>query len=260
MASTSNNNNSNCAKTTKQTYKSQTIDYKRTILLELQDGTSASVIAKREGLARSTISTWLKNKEKILASCSESGGAKNEVRKRKKEPSRKHVDEALYTWFTQVRSENVPINGPILLAKANKFADDMHADHVTRGWVDRWKVRHGIGHQRIQGESGSVNMEVVSNWKEEKLKPILEEYDESDIYNMDETGLFYKMSPSSTLHFKGQKCEGGKQCKERLTLALAANMNGTDKLPVLVIGKSAKPRCFKNVATLPVQYEFNRKA
>ena len=33
-----------------------------------------------------------------------------------------------------------------------------------------------------------------------------------------------------------------------------------EKLPLLVIGKSAKPRAFKGAKSLPVQYESNRKA
>ncbi|CAM1320827.1 Uncharacterised protein r2_g2915 [Pycnogonum litorale] len=33
-----------------------------------------------------------------------------------------------------------------------------------------------------------------------------------------------------------------------------------EKLPLLMIGKSANPRCFKNVKKLPIQYEANTKA
>ena len=36
-------------------------------------------------------------------------------------------------------------------------------------------------------------------------------------------------------------------------------MSGTEKLPLLVIGKSAKPRCFKNNKP-PVAYKANQKA
>lgn len=37
-------------------------------------------------------------------------------------------------------------------------------------------------------------------------------------------------------------------------------MAGSEKLKLLVIGKSKKPRCFKHVKSLPVQYEANIKA
>ena len=38
---------------------------------------------------------------------------------------------------------------------------------------------------------------------------ILSNYEESDIYNADEFGLFYKALPNKTLHLKDEKCSGG---------------------------------------------------
>lgn len=42
-------------------------------------------------------------------------------------------------------------------------------------------------------------------------------------------------------------------------MLVGANMSGTEKLPLLVIGKSANPRCFKN-KKLPVAYMSNKKS
>jgi hypothetical protein len=44
-----------------------------------------------------------------------------------------------------------------------------------------------------------------------------------------------------------KQLEGRKQSKERLTLALCCNGDGSDKLPLWVIGKFKNPRCFKNI-------------
>lgn len=41
---------------------------------------------------------------------------------------------------------------------------------------------------------------------------------------------------------------------------VAANMTGKEKIKLLVIGKSAKPRCFSNVKSLPVMYEHNKRS
>jgi len=71
--------------------------------------------------------------------------------------------------------------------------------------------------------------------------------------------LFFKLLPEKTLEFKGLDCSGGKRSKETLTVMVCANMSGTEKIPILVIGKSANPRCFKNVKTLPTQYTSNKK-
>lgn len=43
-------------------------------------------------------------------------------------------------------------------------------------------------------------------------------------------------------------------------MLVGANMDGSEKLPLLMIGKAVKPRCFKSVKSLPVQYEANKKA
>ena len=77
---------------------------------------------------------------------------------------------------------------------------------------------------------------------------------------MDETGIFFKLLPDRTLCFKNEDCHGGKKSKDRSTVAVCANMSGSEKWPLLVIGKSRNPRCFKNVETLPVSYKANRKA
>lgn len=66
--------------------------------------------------------------------------------------------------------------------------------------------------------------------------------------------------PEKTLAFAGDPCHGGKHSKERVTVLIGSNMSGTEKLPMLVIGKSKAPRCFKGVKSLPVLYEANKKA
>lgn len=37
-------------------------------------------------------------------------------------------------------------------------------------------------------------------------------------------------------------------------------MDETEKLPLLMIDKSANPRCFKNIKSKPIQYKANKKA
>jgi len=46
---------------------------------------------------------------------------------------------------------------------------------------------------------------------------------------------------------KGNECSGGKYGKERITIMVGANMSGTEKLKLFVIGKTKKPRCFKGI-------------
>lgn len=109
------------------------------------------------------------------------------------------------------------------------------------------------------GESNSVDQGVCNQWIED-LPSLLEGYDPNNIYNADETALFFKCLPDKTFTFKGEQYHGGKQSKERFTILQCANMTGTDKLPPLVIDKSKGPRCFKGVKNLPLDYVRNSKA
>jgi len=59
-----------------------------------------------------------------------------------------------------------------------------------------------------------------------------------------------------------KQLEGHKQNKERLTLAVCCNADGSDKLPLLVIGKYENPRYFKNINrySFGCKYRNNSKA
>lgn len=85
------------------------------------------------------------------------------------------------------------------------------------------------------------------------------DYDARNIFNADETGLFYNCLLNRTLTFKNDKCHGGKNSKERIIVMLAANINGFQKLRHLMIEKFANPRCLKNIKSFPLMYQSNKK-
>ena len=60
------------------------------------------------------------------------------------------------------------------------------------------------------------------------------------------------------MHLKGEECSGGKNSKIRLTGLAAANMCG-EKIPIFVIGKSNKLRCFKWIKSTPCRYRAQNK-
>ena len=92
-----------------------------------------------------------------------------------------------------------------------------------------------------------------------KFKKVCEKRDLSlnQIFNCDETGLNFRLLPQSTLASSFEKSAAGrKKSKERVTLNVCSNATGTIKLPIHLIGKAKKPRCFKgtNMDLLPVKY------
>jgi hypothetical protein len=92
-------------------------------------------------------------------------------------------------------------------------------------------------YKTVSGECKSVDSSTVEEWRKEQLLKIFEGYEPKNIYNADETGLFFRLPPNKTLSLKGDPYNGGKNSKERITVLLVFNADGTDKLPPLVIGE-----------------------
>ena len=217
-------------------------------------------IATEWGIPQSTLSTIMKNKESLIAQYEKQSCTPD--RKRMKMAAHPDIEEALLMWFKAARAENIPISGPIMQEKARSLAKMLgHADFTcSNGWLDRFHTRHNIVFRAIAGEGVAVTEEMTSDWMKKGLPDVLAMFEPRDIFNADETGIFYRLLPDRSLTFKGETCNGGKRSKERLTVMVCANMDGSEKLPLLVIGKSKKPRCFANVKSLPTQYEANKTA
>lgn len=106
----------------------------------------------------------------------------------------------------------------------------------------------------------SIDEDGLQHYMEKHSSRILETYADRDIYDADETGLFFQLLPAKTLAAKMDKCVGGKNIKNRITVLLCANMDDSEKRPVLVIGRAKKTRGFTNVLLMPVAYTHNTKA
>ena len=92
-----------------------------------------------------------------------------------------------------------------------------------------------------------------------------EGYGPQQVFNADETGLFWKRMPSRTFITKEEKkLPGHKAMKDRLTLMISSNASGDLKIKPLLVYHSENPRIFKknNVikSKLPVHWKFNQKA
>jgi len=218
-------------------------------------------IAARLNVPVSTLKTILSKKDDILQAAQNTGVASLK-RKRDQEGRFLELDKAILTWFQQKRAARIPISGPLLQTKAREFALKLGVEdfQASNGWLQKFKNRHGITGKCISGESGSVDTASTEHWKTTTLPNLLKGYAPRDVFNADETGLFYHLLPSRTLAEKSDTCHGGKQSKDRLTVLVLVNADGSNKFPLLVIGKHAKPRCFKNVRSLPTKYDSSKNA
>lgn len=245
----------------KRNLKCLTLKEKLKLIAEVEKGEKKKKdIAQEFGIPPNTLSTIMKNKDKVL----ENQGDYNANSKRKRLTGcvNNDVDEAMLKWVTTARGKNLPLSGTLIREKAKEFAVALGREDFSAsvGWLDKFKKRHNIVQMSVCGESASADLQSSEDWKKNVLPDLIRQYDENDIFNADETGIFFKCLPNKTLAFKGQKCFGGKNSKERITVMVASNMSGSEKLKLLVIGKSKNPRCFKGIKSLDVDYEHNKKA
>ena len=128
------------------------------------------------------------------------------------------MERDLVTWFHQARSENIRLNGPILLEKAQSLAIQMNSDFVpTKSWLERLKKRENINSQKLHGNKKAADLEGAETWVSTVLLSVIQDYVPSDVFNADESGLFYKTTPSGSLVAKGEGRDKIKIRKDRIT-------------------------------------------
>ncbi|GFT01749.1 tigger transposable element-derived protein 4 [Trichonephila clavipes] len=220
---------------------------------------SKTEICKHFGIANSTLSTIIKKREKITEMFKQSKFEPE--RKRMRTAKHEDLEAALLAWFKQARSQNALISGPEMLERSNELAKQMGITFSANpGWLERFKKRNGIIFKNVCGAASLILPTMTADWFQSGLPSILDEYEAKDIFNAAKTGLFYRCLPNSTLSFEEQSCSGEKPSKERITVLVGCNSDGSEKLPLFVIGKRLKSQSFRNVRTLPVEYTANVEA
>ena len=100
----------------------------------------------------------------------------------------------------------------------------------------------------MQGESGRADTEAVEPFRL-KLQELIREEDLhlNQVYNADETTVFWRSLPVNTQAFKDEdKVPGKKISKNKFSALLGANDTGTHCFKPVVVGKAAKLRCLKD--------------
>jgi len=245
-----------------------TIKQKLTLIERFEKGESMSKLSEEYGIGIQTVRDIVKQKNKLEAfarDCDSSAGPSK--RKSMKTSTFEDLDAAMLIWFNQKRAEGIPISGQMCIEAAKTFHENLgikESFNASSGWMTRFKQRHGIRQLTIQGERLSSNAEAVDEFCVEFQEYLQRENLQPDqIYNADETGLYWKCLPTKTLaSMKEKSAPGHKSSKERITVMCCGNASGTHKMKLVVIGKAKKPRSFKGteIKNLPVDYYSQKGA
>ena len=162
-------------------------------------GESQKAIAASYKCGKTQISEIVKNKVQIMELWE--GGA-NASRKKLKNTNAKYADlnEEVWKWFQDKRARNVPVSGPMIQEAALMLAMPLGHDQFTasNGWLQSFCSHHNISCKTLSGERAEVCEDAVADWKQ-RLPVACEGFDEKDIFNLDETALFYRALPSKSL-------------------------------------------------------------
>lgn len=221
-----------------------------------------------EKLHQSSISRWLRD-EDALREEFEAGNAQRVRPSRVRHPE---LEVCLSMWVDRMEENHSSrLTGDVIKQVAGKFYDKLGVPpderlSLSNGWLARFKDRQGLSLQVFHGEAASAPdaeiypertrvAAVIAAFLAENSNRSLD-----DVWNADETSFFYACVPDRGLARSARP--GVKQSRTRLTLCLAVNATGSERLPSLFIGKFFKPRFFnkKTAGEHGFQYFFNKSA
>ncbi|KAM9385675.1 tigger transposable element-derived protein 1-like [Pholidichthys leucotaenia] len=277
-----------------------TVDEKVKLLDMLKAGRSYASVARHYGLNESTVRYIKKDEVKIrkTASITFSKDTKRVVTPRNKRIVQ--MENALSVWISDCQEKKVSLDTNMIRTKAkalydslvpegesnedDESGDDDEADEpqpstsassdptprekrgfvASKGWFEKFKRRFGLRSVPLYGEAASADQEAALRYVEDQFPKLIEEggYLPEQVFNMDETGLFWKRMPSRTFLYKDEvKRPEFKAHKDRVTLLMCGNAAGFMLKPGLIY-KSLNPRALKNKnkALLPVYWMSNKKA
>jgi hypothetical protein len=163
---------------------------------------------------------------------------------------------------------DISFTGQILSAKALDIKNKLLSTHenerflsetefnaltafkASESWVGKFAQDNGLTSRALHGKAGDVDVE-EPDLEIQQLRELIKKYNLDKVYNMDETGSFYKQIPNCSYVRKNKAARSARgtksmKAKNRVILYITTNATGTVLVPLSMIGKSENPRCFTN--------------
>lgn len=214
-----------------------TVKEKLTVIELLNSGVSQRAIGAELGISKTQVQHIHKSKDDILASV-DRGELQLSAKVTVNLSQNKELDEAVYKWFSEMRNPKFRCK-PLSISRAHIQARALREAEIrglqdfkaSDGWFRNWRKRFGVGASiRLCGEAGDVDVASIERPMAE-LRTSLKQFDPKNIFNMDETGLFYRAMPARTYLASNENrrtVRGTKalKAKDRITLVLCVNTDG----------------------------------
>lgn len=173
------------------------------------------------------------------------------------------LDTALCNWVLCARANGMKISGDIIKTQARVLAAQLGVASgmsFSNGWLGGFKKRHNIrlGSAAAALEAPGVSM-VNSIASLPQLQEIARMYEPRDVFCMQETGLFYQLSPEKPA---GRGRPRREQQGDRLTVVLAVNADASERPEPMFIGSIKLPPLTEELDadTRNFYYQNNKRA
>ncbi|CAF4314202.1 unnamed protein product, partial [Rotaria magnacalcarata] len=177
-------------------------------------GSSHRQLSEKFNISLGAVSNILKRKGEYTNDYETNRNKK--LKRKLKSDTSQEINDNVYEWFVAKRAKSISISGPILQEYARKVAERLDPNFKgSNGWLDRFRTRYNIQFRVICGESRPVDQNIVEDWKT-RLISMIEHYDPENIYNCDETGLFYKLMPDRSMTIDRIDSKGGKKIERKI--------------------------------------------
>lgn len=256
----------------KKQRKCITLQTKVEVLNKFDKGEKNVDICKAMGLTDSTVRTIRNNRTKIREMAQRSTDVSIKRVTKSRSVILEKMERLLATWIEHKNQINCPLSMAVIKTKAKSLYEDLSINNenvlipfaASDGWFFRFKNRNALHTIKMTGEAASADTVAAEEFII-KLKNIIdgEGYLPEQVFNIDETGLYWKRMPNRTYIAEEEKTAPGfKAAKDRCTLLLGGNAAGNYKIKPLMIYNSENPRAFRgcNKENLPVIWRSNRKA
>ena len=159
-------------------------------------------------------------------------------------------------WINEKQLAGDSMSEAIIFEKARLLYSDIMRDtpgssaeefKASKGWFDSFKKRTGI-HSVVRHAEAAISNKDAAEKFVEKFKDFVdrEGFIPEQVFNCDETGLFWKKMPERTYITREEKAlPGHKPMKDRLTLLLCGNASEDFKVKPLLVYHSENSRVFK---------------
>ncbi|XP_034046538.1 tigger transposable element-derived protein 1-like [Thalassophryne amazonica] len=251
------------------------IELKREIIEKYERGVRVVDLSRQYDRRTSTICTILKQKDAIKGATLSKGTT---VLPELWTSIHEAMEKLLLLWVKEMELVGDTITEAIICEKARTIFSDLkerapgtlalseESFKASHGWFDNFKKKMNIHTVVMHGEASSADVKAANEYVTRFAALFANEgYVPQQVFNCDETGLFWKKMPRRTyLTAEEKKLLGYKPMKDRLTLALCANPSGDCKIKPLLVYHSENPRAFKShkilKEKLQVMWRANAKA